>query len=99
MEDCTKFAQLISQAIHRTLSQLADSIDAKAVQLSLGGWTDIEQIVYRQGIGNLLVVIRLNTGDFIGFFVVTTQLGSDFVVRHTNADGDPQLKFNAVTKI
>ena len=51
----------------------------------------LEQVLHRQRIDNLLIVVAPDAGDGVRLFVVAAQLGGDLFVRHPNAGGDAQL--------
>ena len=81
------------------LGKLSDGIDANAPQLGGRRRSDIEQILHRQRIDDLTVVIGHDACDSVRLFVIRAQLCGDLVVCHANADRDPQLKLHALADL
>ena len=97
LEHRPHLTQLPGQGVQRSLGQPPDGADAQPPQLLAGGWPYIEQILHRQGVDHLPVVVPFNTGDGVRLFIVAAQLGGDFVVCHPDAAGDAKLELHPVT--
>lgn len=69
------------------------------MQFFRGGRAYIEQILHWQRVNDFLVVILLDLGDGIRFFVVAAQFGCNFVVGYTDAGRDPQLELDPIADL
>ena len=99
LEHGSHLSQLSGQRICGGLGQPPNGADAKTPQFITGGRADIEQILYRQGADNLLIVILFNTGNGIRLFVVAAQLGGDFIIGYPNAAGDAKFKLDPIADL
>ena len=93
-EDQSHFPKAPLQHILRALRQPADGVDPNGPQFFGGGRPHIEQVLHRQGVDDLLVVILLDPGDGVRLFVVAPQFGGDLVVGHADAGRDAQFRLD-----
>ena len=99
MQDDPHFPQPPLQELHRALRQVSDGADPHGPELAAGGRADVQQVLHRQRIDDLFVIVLFDPGDSIRFSVVAAQLGCHLIVCHANAGRDAQLFLDAAADL
>ena len=99
MQDDPHFPQPPLQELHRALRQTPDGTDPHGPELAAGGRADVQQVLHRQGVDDLFIVVSLDPGNCIRFSVVAAQLGCHLIVCHANAGRDAQLFLDAAADL